>query len=345
MLPRASTAAAFCGALAVFACEGEPNRTPADASSSERVILDAGAADAWAADAGEPPSALPRDAGEARDASASTDATTVDSGHAPDASTDAGAPLWDPRSGPPSRKGIWIWYFQYTGYTARDLAVKCRDDGIGYVLIKSGQDGSYWSQRYNEANVREFTSRGITVFAWPYITPNNIQGSIDATVQAARVPGTAGVILDVEVEWEGSSPTTNAQAAEDLCNGIRREVPNVFLGYTSFGWIGYHANLPFDAFDRTCGDVFMPQVYWSDRGVTWDHGYAQAVEMLNAANLRAPVWMIQSNDATPSGARPSSADLNAFFERAGTYTSLWEWPASGHQTLVDQLPMLHWSNP
>jgi hypothetical protein len=213
------------------------------------------------------------------------------------------------------------------------------------VLIKSGQDATFWTTRYTEANIREFTSRGIAGFAWPYITPSDITGSVAAAVKAAQVPGTAGLILDVEVEWEGASSMTYAQQATDLCNGIRSGAPGVFLGYTSFGWIGYHANLPFAAFDHACGDVFMPQVYWSDRGVTWQYGYDQAKQMLDAAGLHAPVWMIQSNDASPSNTRPATADLNSFFDRAGVYTSLYEWPASGLTSVEAQLPMLHWANP
>src|SRR5262249_752738 len=159
----------------------------------------------------------------------------IDAGESDAGEVDAGAMLWSPRAGPPSKKGLWIWYFAYTGFSAAEIAQKCVDDGIGYVLIKSGQDASYWSTRYNEKNVKEFTSGGITVFAWPYITPNDVPNSVIAAVKAAKVPGTAGLILDVEIEWEGSSASTHAQAAEDLCNGIRQGAPGVFLGYTSFG--------------------------------------------------------------------------------------------------------------
>jgi hypothetical protein len=353
MLPRAMAAAGLV--LLATACKG-PERLESPgmgldagrAEDVESIALDASppamdAAPAAAPDAGD---MVAPDAGEL-DAMSSPDATPAHDAALPDIgpAVDAGLPLWNPRSGPPPKKGLWIWYFAYTGFTAQQIAEQCVQDGIGYVLIKSGQDGSYWSTRYNEANLREFTSRGITVFGWPYMTPNDIPNSINAAVQAAQVPGSSGIILDVEVEWEGTSPSQYAQSARDLCNGIRQGAPGVFLGYTSFGWIGYHSNLPFADFDATCGDAFMPQVYWSDRGVSWSYGYNQAVQMLNAAGLHAPVWMIQSNDATPSGTRPSTIDLNAFFMQAGAYTSLYEWPAAGNPTLVAQLPMLHFSNP
>ncbi len=260
----------------------------------------------------------------------------VDAGTPP--AVDAGTP--GPGAWTPAAKGLWIWYFAYTGYSAAQAAAKAQGDGVGYVLIKSGQDGSFWDTRYNAATLAEFTSRGIKVFAWPYITPNNVSASIDAVARAAAVPGTSGVVLDVEIEFEGNFATQ----ARTLCQGIRAKAPGVWLGYTSFGWVGYHASLPFKTFDQYCGDGFFPQVYWSDRGVSWSSGYNQAKQQIAAAGLNAPVWMIQSNDNTPSGAAPSTADLNAFYTASGTYASLWEFPSAGSAAKVAQLADLHWAN-
>ena len=279
------------------------------------------------------------------------DGGITDAGH--DAGSDGGSPDggspdggqpdggFDPRTWRPPSKGLWIWYFAYTGMTAAQAAQRAHEIGVSHALIKSGQDANFWSTRYTAAALAEFTSRGIHVFAWPYVTPNDIAGSIDAAAQAARVPGTDGLVLDVEAEFEGA----HAAAALQLCDGIRAKVPGVFLGYTSFGWVGYHGSFPFDTFDRHCGDAFFPQVYWSDRGVTWTHGYDQAVQMIQAAGLKAPVWIIQSNDDTPARASPSTADLNSFFDKAGVYSSLWEFPSSGAPGKLPQLPLLHWRNP
>ena len=262
---------------------------------------------------------------------------------APLPTLDAGVPAGG-GSGPggwtPGSKGLWIWHFGYTGFTAAQVATRAQADGVGYVLIKSGQDGSFWDTRYTAASIAEFTSRGIKVFAWPYITPNNIAASIDAVARAAQVPGTSGIVLDVEIEFEGNF----ASQARTLCQGIRSRVPGVWLGYTSFGWVGYHSNLPFKTFDQYCGDAFFPQVYWSDRGVTWSYGYSQAKAQIAAAGLTAPVWMVQSNDNTPSGNAPSTADLNAFFAQSGTLSSFWEFPAAGSAAKVTQLSNVVWRN-
>ena len=135
-----------------------------------------------------------------------------------------------------------------------------------------------------------------------------------------------------------------AALLDKLCEGIRAAVPGVWLAYTSFGWVGYHPTFPFHAFDRYCGDAFFPQVYWSDRGVSWSSGHAEAVQMLEAARLHAPVWIVQSNDDTPQGAPPATADLNAFFDLTPPYSSLWEFPSSASPAKLPQLPLLHWTN-
>ena len=47
---------------------------------------------------------------------------------------------------------------------------------------------------------------------------------------------------------------------------------------------------------------------------------------------------------SPSHVPPSTGDLNAFFDAAGRYSSLWEQPAAGLNTKIAQLAALHWSN-
>jgi hypothetical protein len=271
------------------------------------------------------------DAGSS-DASAPSDAASADDGSMKD---------WKPTA-----KGLWIWYFDYVGMTAAEAADKAKAAGVGYVLIKSSQDGNFWSTRYTAAAVHEFTSRGMRVLAWPYITPAGGAAAITAAAQAASIPGTDGLVLDVEIEWEQGGD--HSAAAKTLCEGIRAKVPGIWLGYTSFGWVGYHAGFPFKTFDTYCGDSAWPQVYYSDRGVTWNgsSGLSQAVSMYKAAGLTAPFWPIQSNDDVVSTtASPTTADLNDFWAQAGPYSSLWEFPAAGLTTKLNQLPSLDWKNP
>jgi hypothetical protein len=258
-----------------------------------------------------------------------------------DAKVDSAPPPFDPATWAPSAKGLWIWYFDYTGLTPAEAATKAKSAGVGWVLIKSGQDASFWSTRYTAATLKEFTSRGMHVFAWPYVTPTDVPGSIDAIVKAIDVPGTDGIVLDVEGEFEGA----HGPAAKALCQGIRAKRPKVWLGFTSYGWPQYHTTFPWAEFDMYCGDVWMPQVYWSDRGVSWSYGYDDAVAGTKKVGIKAPMWMIQSNDDIYKGGAPTTADLNAWFDKAGPKTSLWELPSSSAPSKLTQLPSLHWANP
>ena len=250
---------------------------------------------------------------------------------------------FNPSTWDPPAKGLWIWRFDYIGKTAQEVAAIARDAGVAWVLIKSGQDASYWSTRYTADAVKAFTDQGMRVFAWPYITPNNIAGSIDAAVAAANVPGTDGVVLDVEVEWEQNGD--HKAAAIQLCDGIRAKKPGVWLGFTSFGWVNYHPGFPWKEFDGHCGDGHFPQVYWSDRGIGWKKGYDDAVAAITALGLKAPLWIVQSNDDiynTTDG--PSTADLNAFFGISGPRSSLWVFPQKQWPEKVTQLYDLAWPN-
>ncbi|MDA8386573.1 MAG: hypothetical protein M0Z88_09990, partial [Actinomycetota bacterium] len=224
--------------------------------------------------------------------------------------------------------------------SASQVAEKAQADGVGFVLIKSGQDGDFWSSRYNTSVVSEFTSRGMKVYAWPYVTPQGVaSGAIQAAVDAARVPGTTGVVLDVESEFEGNY----AGQAQQLCQGIRAGASGVSLGYTSFGWIGYHGSFPFATFDKYCSDGFYPQIYWEDRGVSWNYGWSQAINMIMTSGLHARIWPIQSNDTGD----PNTTNLNEFFTIAGPYSSLWEFPGTSwpnYSAQVAQLAQLDWKN-
>jgi hypothetical protein len=275
----------------------------------------------------------------------------------PEGVDDAGAPDTDRDGGPPAlaavaprdalspgSKGIWIWHVESLGASPDEVAQRCADDGIGYVLIKSGQDGRFWDQRFNADLVAAFTARGVAVYAWAYMTPAGLsEGAAAAALKALAVPNVVGMVLDVEAEFEGASES----AAEDLCNQIRGGTSaQVFLGYTSFGWVGDHKTFPYAAFDRTCGDAFFPQIYWSDRGISESRGYTEAQQMIAEAGLGAMVWPVQSNDLDGrTGNAPRTEDLNAFFDRAGPLSSLWEFPHFDDAVQLEQLAELHWRNP
>lgn len=313
MKTRTYGIAFMLGALAV-GC-GSPEDSPASITAIQPTL----------------PATSAEDSGEVGNQEPIVDAGAVDSGA-------ESIFTWKPNA-----KGLWIWYFDYAGLNAAQIATRAKEVGVGYVLIKSAQNGKPFPD-FTEDSVREFTSRGIKVFGWPYITPEGSKAAIATAIESMKIPGVDGLILDVEIEWEKADYSAEAKA---LCEGIRAGAPGKFLGYTSFGWIGYHPGVPFKTFDHYCGDGAFPQVYFADRGVSWDgpKGLSQAVDMYKAAGLKAPMWPIFSNDMIyGSTARPTTEALNGAFDKGGPYSSLWELPTKESPEALAQLSLLHWKN-
>jgi hypothetical protein len=206
------------------------------------------------------------------------------------------------------------------------------------VLVKSGEDTSAYTTNFSASNVAEFTSRGIEVYGWPYVRPGNIAAKVAAAVKSMNVPGVTGLVLDVEGEWESTTGAHDADAIA-LCDGIRAGAPGKFLGYTTFGWVGYHTDFPFAQFDQHCGDAFLPQTYWDEWSTGPVGGLNKAVQGAATLGLSAPIWAIQDNYG---GA--TVADMNTFFDAAGARSSLWRYPNPSDTSLLAALGQLHWTN-
>ncbi len=232
-------------------------------------------------------------------------------------------------------KGVWVWKFDASAPSAQQVAIDAQTMGIGFVLIKTGQDLSSYDTNFNASIVAEFTSRGIEVYGWPYVTPGNNAAKAAVIAKAAKIPGVSGIILDVEVEF-----VKHDADALELCDEIRKQAPGVFLGYTTFGWISYHLDFPFEAFDQACGDAFLPQTYWDLWSTTTPaKSYTTAVKDAANLGLKAPMWAAQDNEMDPT-----AADMNAFFAVAGPRASLWRWPASDSDPQFAKMQKLNWKN-
>lgn len=245
----------------------------------------------------------------------------------------------------PLGKGIWIWTFDQYGPSVKDAVALAEQVGIGFVLIKSGEQATSYSQ-FALKNVAPFVARGIEVYGWPYVSPGNLDAKAAAIATQASVPGVSGIILDVETEFVG-----HASDATALCQGIRQRVPRVFLGYTSFGWVDYHLDFPYAQFDQHCGDAFLPQTYWDLPGA-WASagpigGLMKGREDYRKHGWTAPVWPAQDNygGTNGPGSNPASvANLNLFFNAAGPRSSLWRWPSPGDLARLAPLDQLDWAN-
>jgi hypothetical protein len=171
--------------------------------------------------------------------------------------------------------------------------------------------------------VRPFLERGLEVWAFGYFYPdafvdkNGISwGSLEAQVAASLAtihPGVTGLVVDAESEFDGKEPD-----ATKLCRLLRAKLGDKKLAYSSFGWLSAQRRFPFKAFDKGCGDAFLPQVYY-DFG--WPGGVSGSLERMRkdiaGLGLRAPVWPVQSNERNAT-----VADLSRFFEEAGADSSI-----------------------
>ncbi|MBL8743076.1 MAG: hypothetical protein JNK04_18330 [Myxococcales bacterium] len=141
---------------------------------------------------------------------------------------------------------------------------------------------------------------------------------------AARAPGVTGVIVDAEEEFKD-----RPAEAKELCTKLRAGLKQKKLGYTTYGWLKPNKRFPFAVFDRYCGDVFLPQVYWAfgwPGGI--DGSLARLREDLAAMKLKAPVWEVQSNEKDPS-----AAALGEFFEKTSPDASIFYFfPEGSAQT-------------
>ena len=177
--------------------------------------------------------------------------------------------------------------------------------------------------------MRPFLERGIEVWAFGYFYPDAFVdkdgiawGSLEAQVAmsiATIHPGVAGLVVDAETEFNGRGAD-----ASKLCRLLRAKLGDKKLAYSSFGWLSAQRRFPFDAFDKGCGDAFLPQVYY-DFG--WPGGVSGSLERMRkdvaALKLRAPLWPVQSNERNAS-----VADMTRFFEEAGSDASIFYLHAS-----------------
>lgn len=240
-----------------------------------------------------------------------------------------------PPSGNPGKgKGVWVWMFNTTAESPAAVATEMQKLGMGFILIKSGQDTDTYDSNFNADVVKEFTSRGIDVYGWPYVKPGDNDAKATAIAKSAKIPGVKGIILDVEGEY-----VKHDVDALELCDKIRQKAPGVFLGYTSYGWVMYHTDFPYEAFDQACGDAFLPQTYWDLWSTGPEGGYQKAIDGVQKLKLKAPVWAAQDNY---NGA--TVADMDKFFAVAGPHASLWRWPNPKDSAIHAKMVQVKWSN-
>lgn len=313
---------AFCLLLAA-GCQPETS-APADTATAppRRSWTRPGASEAASQTASASDAALPSAAASAE---APPSASAVASASA---STSAAAG---------HRRGLWIWELGKNAPLAPRAAELAQSWGVHRVFIKAsnGNLGPRWAKNASPENIAAFSERGIEVWLFGYFYSPDIAdadgrtwGTIDEQVKvmlaAAKAPGVTGVIVDAEEEFKDRSAE-----AKELCVKLRAGLKGKKLGYTTFGWLKPNKKFPFATFDRYCGDVFLPQVYWA---FGWPGGIDGSLgrlrDDLTAMKLKAPVWEVQSNEKDPS-----AASLADFFEKTSSDASIFYFfPEGSPQT-------------
>ncbi|HTJ85018.1 MAG TPA: hypothetical protein VL400_25040, partial [Polyangiaceae bacterium] len=136
---------------------------------------------------------------------------------------------------------------------------------------------------------------------------------VEAAMRVAKHPDVAGFVVDAEEEFKGKTETATA-----LCAKLRARLGTKKLAFTSYGWIAPNRAFPYAAFDRGCGDAFLPQVYYA---FGWPGDVKGSLERLDRdlaeLSLHAPIWPVQSNERAPDAAR-----MNDFFDRTSPDASI-----------------------
>ena len=227
---------------------------------------------------------------------------------------------------PRFRRGVWLWEFGKRGPSAERSAELLAEAGVQRVFIKgtNGPASPRWQENAKPANLELFTKRGMEVWIFGYVygegvadqdgkTWGTIAEQVKALVDVSKPDAVTGVIVDAEEEFKGKP-----EQAAQLCTQLRAGLPGKRIGYTTFGWLKPNKKFPYAAFDRHCGDVFMPQVYYA---FGWPGGVRESLERMQQdvreLGLLAPLWPIQSNEKNPS-----IEDQELFFELAGPNASV-----------------------
>jgi hypothetical protein len=148
------------------------------------------------------------------------------------------------------------------------IAKRAKRSGIEYVLIKSGDAGSTWSQ-FSPSLVNALHARGLKVCAWQFVYGRSPE--TEARVGAAAVRrGADCLVIDAEGHYEGRYPQ-----ASTYMRTLRGLVgPDYPLALAAFPYVDYHPAFPFSVFLGPGGAQYnAPQLYWKTIGTSVDEAF------------------------------------------------------------------------
>jgi Putative peptidoglycan binding domain len=227
-------------------------------------------------------------------------------------------------SNPMAGDGMWIWYLSRAqGGNVNRIAKKAHRRGIEYVLVKSGDAGSTWSQ-FSPSLVSALHARGLRVCGWQFVYGRNVKR--EAAVGAAAVArGADCLVIDAEGHYEGRYPQ-----ASTYIRKLRALVgPDYPLALAAFPYADYHPAFPFSVFLGPGGAQYnAPQLYWKTIGDSVDEAFVHTW-VFNRPYGRPilPLGQVYLN--------PSGKQISRFRRLAAAYgmegVSWWSWQHAGRR--------------
>ncbi len=224
-------------------------------------------------------------------------------------------------SNPLAVRGMWIWEMSSSnGGSSSSIIARAHRNGVGTLLIKSGDGTNYWSQ-FSRSMVSTMHRNGLKVCAWQYVYGNS--PAAEAQVGADAVHNGADcLMIDAESEYEGKYVSAQTYV-RTLRNAIGSRFPVALAG---FPYIDYHPAFPYSVFLGPGGAQYnAPQMYWVDIGTNVDHVYSHTY-VFNRLYRRTifPLGQIYNS--------PSAADIRRFRQLSRAYgapnVSWWDWQES-----------------
>lgn len=199
-------------------------------------------------------------------------------------------------------RGLWIWQLSHI---ASDYVNRIKSCSVGRVYLKVLDGDSFWSNQCTTEVITAIKAAGAEVFGWGYHYAKPDPSGEVAAFRRAKTCGLDGYVIDIEKEAENVLSYPNVQK---LLSAIR-EIDAAFpLGYSSFGAVQFHQNMPWEILNSGT-DFFLPQIYYE----SWTFkpnptelvdACMSAARSLPTVKLIYPVWGSEDravHPATPSG--------------------------------------------
>jgi Putative peptidoglycan binding domain len=222
-----------------------------------------------------------------------------------------------PSASPFDGDGMWIWYVSRSGGSAAAIAQQAQSYGIEYVLIKSGDGGSAWSQ-FTPDLVAQLHAAGIKVCGWQFVYGR------DPVAEASVGAGTAlrgadCLVIDAESDYEGKY-----RSADRYIRSLRAQVgANYPVGLAGFPYVDYHPSFPYSVFLGAGGAQFnLPQMYWHTIGTSVADAYKHTFDLNQL--YKKPIYPLGQTYANPPLSEISQ--FRSYGQLYGaTGVSWWSW--------------------